>query len=377
MPVKVSWPQALAWRMERQLLDPVARLPIAGVVRRLGGVQAQVASAAELAIRVRRTASRPGEVGRALSHGRLVKTWAMRGALHLLTPEEGGAFLSLMAAGRSWERPSWQRYFGLTTDVMVLLRRAVRDALGGATLTREELVAAVTAQRGLGHLGEGLRSGWGTLLKPLAWQGDLCFGPSRNGRATFMRPGVASSRWAGLPDPEEAAPVAIAAYLGAYGPATVDAFGLWLAGGYFGKRQLRAWFSALGDRLVEVEVGSERTHVLAEHLDALVAARPTSTVRLLPGFDQYVLGPGTADRHVVPTARRAAVSRQSGWISPVVIAGGVVCGTWELDGDHLNVAWFREAGRVPRRELEAEIERIGSILDRDLEAALEIAPPVG
>jgi hypothetical protein len=45
MPVKVSWPQALAWRMERQLLDPVGRLPVAGVVRRLGVVQAQVASA--------------------------------------------------------------------------------------------------------------------------------------------------------------------------------------------------------------------------------------------------------------------------------------------------------------------------------------------
>jgi hypothetical protein len=371
MPVKVSWQQALAWRMERQLLDPVGRLPIAGVVRRLGGVQAQVASAAELAIRVRRNTSRPGEVGRALSDGRLVKTWAMRGALHLLTPEEGGAFLSLMAAGRSWERPSWQRYFGLTTDVMVLLRRAVREALVGAILTREELVAAVTAQRGLGHLDEGLRSGWGTLLKPLAWQGDLCFGPSRNGRATFMRPDVASSRWAGLPDPNEAAQVAIAAYLGAHGPATVDAFGLWLAGGWFGTRRLRSWFGALGDRLVQVEVGDERAHVLAEHLDALAAARPTPAVRLLPGFDQYVLGPGTADRHVVPAARRAAVSRQSGWISPVVVAGGVVRGTWELDGGQLNVAWFNEAGRVPRRELEAEVARLGSILDRDLDYVLK------
>jgi hypothetical protein len=375
MPVKVSWRQALAWRMGRQMLDPVGTLPIAGVVRRLGGVQAQVASAAELAIRVRRNASRPGEVARALSNGRLVKTWAMRGALHLLTPEEGGAFLSLMAAGRSWERPSWQRYFGLTTDVMLLLRRAVRDALDGATLTREELVATVTAQRGLGHLGEGLRSGWGTLLKPLAWQGDLCFGPSRNGRATFMRPDIASSRWSGMPDPDEAAPVAIAAYLGAYGPATVDAFGLWLAGGYFGKRQLRAWFSALGDRLVEIEVGDERTHVLAEHLDALMAARPTSAVRLLPGFDQYVLGPGTADRHVVPAARRAAVSRQSGWISPVVVAGGVVCGTWELDGDRVRVTWFPEAGRMPRTALTEEVARLGSMMNRELRLAADVEPP--
>ncbi|MDQ3876208.1 MAG: winged helix DNA-binding domain-containing protein, partial [Actinomycetota bacterium] len=114
MAARVTCRQALAWRMQRHLLDPVGGLPVAAVVRRLCGVQAQVASFAELAVRVRRKTSRPGEVGRALSEGRLIKTWAMRGTLHLLTPEEGGAFLSLMAAGRSWERPSWQRYFGVT-----------------------------------------------------------------------------------------------------------------------------------------------------------------------------------------------------------------------------------------------------------------------
>jgi len=177
--VKVTWQQALALRMRRHLLDPIGRLPVPRVVRRLCGIQAQVASSAELAVRVRRDGSRPGEVGRALSQGRLIKTWAMRGTLHLLTPEEGGAFLSLMAAGRSWERPSWQRNHGVTTEKMDVLRRAVREVLDGTVLTRDELVVAVIAQRGLEHIDEALRSGWGTLLKPLAWQGDLCFGPSR------------------------------------------------------------------------------------------------------------------------------------------------------------------------------------------------------
>lgn len=229
------------------------------------------------------------------------------------------------------------------------------------------------AQRGLGHVGDALRSGWGTLLKPLAWQGDLCFGPSHGNRVTFMRPEAASSRWAGVPDPDEAAPVAIVAYLGAYGPATKDAFGLWLAGGWFGKRRLRAWFDALGDRLAEVEVEGQRVHVLAEHLDELAAAKPTSSVRLLPGFDQYVLGPGTADGHVVPAARRAAVSKQSGWISPVVVAGGIVKGTWELDGDQVRVGWFKEAGKPPRSQITAEVERLSSILDRDLRSEVSLA----
>src|SRR5881409_1557987 len=170
--------------MRRQLLDPVGALSAPEVVRRLCGVQTQVASSAELAVRVRRRTSRRGEIARALSDGRLIKTWAMRGTLHLLTPEDGGALLSLLAAGRTWERPSWERYFGMTNKHWEALRPAVREALDGTLLTRDELIAAVVAQRGLGHLGEALRSGWGTLLKPLAWQGDLCFGPSRGNRVT-------------------------------------------------------------------------------------------------------------------------------------------------------------------------------------------------
>ncbi len=175
--------------MQRQLLEPVGTLSVPRVVSRLCGVQTQVASSAELAIRVRRKTSRAGEVRRALAEGRLIKTWAMRGALHLLTPDEAGVFLSLIAAGRSWERPSWQRYFGVTTKQLDVLRQTAREALDGAVLTREELVAAVTARRGLRHVGEALRSGWGTLLKPLAWQGDLCFGPSRGNRDDLHAPG--------------------------------------------------------------------------------------------------------------------------------------------------------------------------------------------
>src|SRR5437870_6369605 len=297
----------------------------------------------------------------------------MRGTLHLLTPEEAGAFLSLIASGRSWERPSWQQYFGVTPKQLDALREVVREVLDGKALTREELIAAVVARRGYGHLGEALRSGWGTLLKPYAWQGDLCFVPSRGNRATFMRPDAASSRWAGVPDPDEAAPIVIVAYFGAYGPATIENFRNWLSRGRVSARRIRTWFGALGDRLAEVKVDGERAYVLAEQLDELASARPTAAVRLLPGFDQYVLGLGTEDVHVVPAARRAAVSRQSGWISPIVVAGGVVRGTWALDGDHLRIAWFGEAGRPPRNALEAEVARLSSILDRDVRAAISVA----
>ena len=86
-----------------------------------------------------------------------------------------------------------------------------------------------------------------------------------------------------------------------------------------------------------------------------------------------MLGPGTGDGRVVPAARRAAVSKQSGWISPVVVAGGSVCGTWDLDRDVVRVAWFEEAGRVPRRAVDTEVIRLASILDRDLTAMVALA----
>ena len=56
----VTWAQALAWRMGRQLLDPVGAGSVAGVVRRLGAVLSMDESLAELAVRTRCTTSRPG-----------------------------------------------------------------------------------------------------------------------------------------------------------------------------------------------------------------------------------------------------------------------------------------------------------------------------
>ncbi len=363
---KVTWPQALAWRMRRHYLDPVGDRPLTEVVRRLCGIQAQVASSAELCVRVRRKTSKPGEVARALGDGKLIKTWAMRGTLHLLTPEDAGAFLALIAAGRSWERPAWEQWFGVSPKQIEALRGVVRTVLADGPRTREELGAAITRRRGFAHTGDALASGWGTLLKPLAWQGDLCFGPSRGTRVTFTLPELASSRWGGLPSVEEAAPITIAAYLRAYGPATADSFGRWIGSGRISKRLVRSWFEALGKRCAEVEIAGTRSYILTEDLDELRATKPTRTVRLVPGFDQFVMGPGTSDGHVTPAGRRSAVSKQAGWISAVVLVGGVVRGTWELDRDRARVACFKEAGPPPRAALRTEVARLAAITGRDL-----------
>ncbi|MGP4020858.1 DNA glycosylase AlkZ-like family protein [Saccharopolyspora sp. 5N708] len=96
-------------------------------------------------------------------------------------------------------------------------------------LTREELVTSLLADKRFKGMAEQLSSGWGTPLKPLAWQGVLCHGPNQGGKTTFTSPAGFFPTWRGIPEPDEAAPVAIAAYLGAYGPATPETFDAWLS----------------------------------------------------------------------------------------------------------------------------------------------------
>jgi hypothetical protein len=213
----LTWPQVLAWRILRQFIDPLSEAGVVDVVRRLAGVQAQVTSAAELAIRTRQARPEPGAVAAALWTQRsVVKTWAMRGTLHWLAAEEVGNYLSLMAAGRSWERPSWQRVFGATPQDLEAIAAAATDAMSGGTpLTREALTAEIVARTGSKHLEDLLGSGWGTLLKPLAWWGVLCHGRSIGGRVTFVSPATWVPNWSGVPDADAAAPPVIRAYLGA------------------------------------------------------------------------------------------------------------------------------------------------------------------
>ena len=182
----VTWAQALARRLHRQL-DPVGTESVAGVVRRLGAVLSMDESLAELAVRTRRTTSRPGELARALADGMVIKVFAFRGSMHYLSPDDGGAYLALRAAGRQWERPSWVEHYRLTPEDWPDFPATVREALGDGPLTLTELGDAVTSHRAYRHLKPVFDKGAGTLIKPLTWQGDMSFGPPRDGRATFQR----------------------------------------------------------------------------------------------------------------------------------------------------------------------------------------------
>ena len=361
----VTWPQALAWRMQRQLLDPVGSESVAGVVRRLGAVLSMDESLAELAVRTRRTSSRPGELAKALTEGRVIKVFAFRGSMHYLSPEDGGIYLALRASGRQWELPSWVEYYGLAASDWPDFRAAVRDALSDGPMTLGELGHAVTRRRAYRHLKAVFDDGAGTLVKPLTWQGDMSFGPPRDGRPTFQRLDT-NPRWKGIPSVDDAGPRAIEAYVRTYGPTTLEHVHYWLGNGLSaGRKQLDRWFAGLGDRLVPVDVDGTAAYVAREDLEALEAAAPSEAVRFLPGHDQWVIGPGTKDIQVTPSARRTLMTRKA---NPVVF-GGVVCGTWAHRGDNLTVTWL-DGQRRPDAQLEEEAARLAGILGRDLRVDL-------
>ncbi|HEX2314443.1 MAG TPA: winged helix DNA-binding domain-containing protein [Thermomonospora sp.] len=355
-----TWSQALAWRMRRQFLDTPGTGTAVDVARRLAGVQAQVASAAELAVALRRAAPDPGATARALWDDRtLVRTWAMRGTLHLLPADEAPAYLALCATVRTWEKGSWQKAAGMSPAELEAMATAATEALsGGASLTREELTAEIVERTRSGHLAEALGSSWGSLLKPLAWWGILCFGPSQGTKVTFRSPAAHIPGWQDPPPVEDAARTVLRAYFGAHGPATMDAFDAWLMRKTHRRGDLKSWFALMTEELTEIEVDGTRTFVLAEHLDELLDTAPATGVRLLGGFDQYVLGAGTNAEYLIPPDRRSEVSRTAGWISPVVLHEGRVAGVWEPKNGMTMTLW-RD---VPTDQLTNEKTRIRTLL---------------
>ena len=354
----ISWPQVLAWRLRRHLLDPIGAESVEDVVRRLGAVQASVAEHAELAVRLRRRHSEPGEVTVALAEGRLIKAWIMRGSMHLLTPEDGGAYLALMAANRQWELPSWQSFYRLSPADWEPLRAAVREALADGPLSALELGARVTTRPKFAHLDFAFAEHASTILKPLFWQGVMSFGPTRDRHHTFQLLD-GNPRWAGVPEPEDAGSRVVETYLRTYGPATIDHVRYWTGAG---QRKAATWLASLRDRLATVDLDGEPRHLLREDLPDLASTSETHTVRLLPGNDQWVMGPGTTESGIIPPKQRSLISRQT----PFVIMGGVVSGTWAVKEDRVVVVPFAEAQPLPRGVLAEEVARLATILRRPL-----------
>src|SRR5215472_10093688 len=127
-------------------------------------------------------------------------------------------------------------------------------------------------------------------------------------------------------DSEAATAIVTRRFLAAYGPATYHDLARWWSGG--GVSTARQWILSLGEEVSAVDLDGAQAWILAAHAREVRELPPSRSVRLLPAFDQYVVGASYHAEHLLPGDLRNPVYRQQGWISPVLLVNGQMTGTW-------------------------------------------------
>src|SRR5258708_15504256 len=349
-------------RLERHhLLRRAPKKDLAKVVADISGVQAQVMSAAELQIAVR-VGCTVDDVRKALWKDKtLVKTWMMRGTLHLIPANDLPLYTA--ATSRRWVRinNTWLKFMQVTEPEVWQLVDSMGAALNGTPMSREELIDKV-AKDEPARVRAALKSGWGGMLKPAARNGMLCFGPSRGQNVTFVRPAAWLGSWRKV-DPQDALVDVARRYLRTYGPSAKEDFAMWW--GSWSGVGVAAW-AGLQKELATVSVEGHKAQMLAADLEKLPTPSPDMYVQLLPTFDPYLMGHGNRD-HLFDPKHRWKVSRVAGWISPVVLADGKVLGTWAyaVAGKTLRITVdpFKSLPANVKAEVRALAASIASALD--------------
>jgi hypothetical protein len=341
------------------------------VVSELCGLHAQVTSSADLTLWARVDGWRPADLADGLWRDRtLVKLWAVRGTLHVLRSDEHALWTAALRTSPAARGERWARYLGISQAQMDAVIDAIGDALTGRALTREELAVEVGRRRRDRSLGEALRHSWGGLLKPASYRGLLCFAPSDGQHVRFTDP----RSWLGLdgsaPDPPDALREVIRRFVATYGPVPLDEIGRWWSeGASAGARRL---LRSLGDEVIEVEVDGTSAWMRADAAERIAAYGRPRSVRLLPGFDQYVIGSTKHSGRLMPGgADRDRVHRQAGWVSPVLAVDGMLEGVWSYARRAsrvvVTVEPFRRQPAWVRRGAAAEAERLATHLGGELE----------
>lgn len=343
----------------------------AQVVGDVCGLQAQDLTASILAVRARSNRLTFVDVENALWQERsVVRTWCLRGTLHLIAAADLSWLLPLLGPGLI--AASRRRYIelGMDKDLCDSATRSILDALSSrGPLTRLEIAQHLSAQDIVAE-GQVLPH----LLRRAALGGQLCLGPNQGNNPTYvlLEDWVRQERSLSQDD----AMAALAhRYLSAYGPAGPDDLAAWA--GLNASKARRAW-SLIADELVQVDIGGCPVWMLKSQTAGLEEPPTRSpNVRLLPAYDTYLLGYANRNLIVAPQYAKR-INSGGGVIHPTLLVDGFVHGTWSAkqrkDRLEILVEPFISLSPDIRDRLQAETEDLSRFMG--VKVYLSMATPM-
>lgn len=300
-----------------------------------------------------RSGATEAEVEAAHASGALVRSWPLRGTLHLVAAEDLGWLLSL--TGERMVRLTAGRYRELGLDDRDFARAAsvARERLaGGGHADRAELLAAF-AEAGLDVAGQRGPQ----LLGHLAFTGLAVL----SGRTEYalLDEHVREPRRL---DPDEAAEELALRYFTSHGPATVRDLAWWSG---MPLTRVRGATARVRDRLDAIEVDG------VEYLMRPGLEPDGDGLHLLPGFDEYLLGYTDRAAALAPEHADAIVPGGNGMFRPTIVARGEVLGVWARERRKAAVRVapqpFAPLSARDERALASAARRYGRFLGADVE----------
>ncbi len=290
------------------------------VVRHLCAVQAQDFLGCLWAVGARLPGATEAEVEAALSGRAVVRTWPMRGTIHLVAAEDARWMLGLLAPRVSRRSQGRLRQLGLDAAALSASAEVVARALeGGRQLTRPQLYAALGAAGIAADGSRGLH-----ILGQLAHQQLICFGPRAGRQPTF----ALLDEWApggrSIPRDEALAELALR-YVVGHGPATARDL-MWWAG--ITRDEAAQGLGAAGGLLRRHEVDGQ-TYYAARNLPE--GAGPLAGAHLLPPFDEFLIGYRDRAASISEADMARVAPGGNGIFNPIVVSDGRVVGLWRRE----------------------------------------------
>ena len=291
------------------------------VVRWFGAMQAQDVASGHWSLGVRCPGIAETDVLAAFERGEIVRTWPMRGTIHLVPARDVTWLLELtgvralsVAAGR-------QERLGLGPADGERAAAVLDVALsGGLVMTRRECLDTLT-EAGFDTSGQ---RGY-HLLWHAAHLGVLCIGPQRGSDQTFVR----LADWA--PDQirldrQDALTELLFRYVRSHGPVSLKDFSGWSGLTLTDARRAAAANDGRLSPLGSDATGLWCTNDLAEIATAQHRAR--GIVVALPGFDEFLLGYKDRSLHLPAEGMERVVPGGNGMFRSTIVVDGRAVATW-------------------------------------------------